>query len=509
LPHRATLLIDPRQVVGDLDRRVFGSFVEHMGRCVYTGIYEPEHPLADEQGFRTDVADLVRELGPTVLRYPGGNFVSSYRWEDGVCPRDQRPTRLDLAWRSVEPNHVGLDEFVPWARSVGAEPMMAVNLGTRGIHEAVDLIEYANHPGGTYLSDLRRKNGTDAPHDIKLWCLGNELDGPWQTGSKGAHEYGLLAAETAKAMRMVDPTIELVAVGSSYSAMPTFGTWERTMLEHTYEHVDHVSAHAYYEELEGDRGSFLASAVDMDAFIEAIVATADHVGAVKRSPKKLTLSIDEWNVWYQGRFVGHTNLDWEYARRLIEDQYTALDAVVIGSLMISMINHADRVAVACQAQLVNVIAPILTEPGGPAWRQSAFHPFALAARHARGQVLRTEVTSPRYDTARYGDVPLLQATATRDPETGEVCVLAVNRSQEEELVLDVDLLPLGAVRLLEHVVLAESPEDPHALNTAQDRDRVVPRAGAGAHTGDSSVTVPLPPVSWSLLRLAPGTDAGR
>ena len=293
----ATITLNPAFRVGAVDRRLFGTFVEHMGRCVYTGIYEPGHPSADEHGFRGDVADLVRRLGPTVVRYPGGNFVSGYRWEDGIGPPDERPRRLDLAWKAIETNAVGVDEFTRWSRQVGLDPVMAVNLGTRGVQEAVDLLEYCNHPGGTALSELRRSNGAKDPHDIKVWCLGNELDGPWQVGHKTAAEYGRLAAETARAMRMVDPTIELVACGSSNSQMPTFGSWEATTLEHCYDLVDYVSLHTYYDPLPLDLPSFLASAVDLDRMIDAIVATADHVGARLKSRRKLKLSVDEWNVW--------------------------------------------------------------------------------------------------------------------------------------------------------------------------------------------------------------------
>jgi alpha-L-arabinofuranosidase len=497
----ASVRLDPDSTVGPVERRLFGSFVEHMGRCVYTGIYEPAHSAADEWGFRQDVADLVRDLGVTVVRYPGGNFVSSYRWEDGIGPVAARPQRLDLAWRALEPNQVGTDDFVHWAKRAGVEPMMAVNLGTRGVQEACDLLEYCNHPDGTYLSDLRRANGSKEPHGIKLWCLGNELDGPWQIGQKTAEEYGRLAAETAKAMRMVDPSIELVAVGSSNSQMPTFGAWEATVLEHTYPDVDYISLHAYYEEHQGDLDSFLASAVDMDAFIDAVVATADHVGAKLRSSKKLKLSFDEWNVWYQQRFVGQGNLDWAYARPLIEDEYHVADAVVVGSLLISLLRHVDRVGVACQAQLANVIAPIRTEPAGPAWTQTIYHPFAHAARYARGEVLRVDTRSPRYPTARYGDVPLVSATATHDPDTGEVCVLAVNRALSEPLRLDVDLTALGELTVVEHLVLAD--DDIRATNTRHQPTRVTPRRVPGADHSDGQLSAALPPVSWNVLRLAP------
>ncbi|HEY3548793.1 MAG TPA: alpha-L-arabinofuranosidase, partial [Propionicimonas sp.] len=273
----ANVILDRSQGVAPVERRIFGSFIEHLGRCVYTGIYEPGHPTADEHGFRGDVLALVRELGVSTVRYPGGNFVSGYRWEDGVGPLAQRPRRLDLAWHSLETNEVGLDEFARWCRLAGCEPMLAVNLGTRGVQEALDVLEYANHPGGTALSDQRVANGSADPHDIRMWCLGNEMDGPWQVGHCSAAEYGALAARTAAAMKMVDPTLELVACGSSGSGMPTFGEWERVVLEAAYDHVDYISCHAYYQEHDGDLDSFLASSLDMEYFIETVVTTADHV----------------------------------------------------------------------------------------------------------------------------------------------------------------------------------------------------------------------------------------
>ncbi|HEX6447749.1 MAG TPA: alpha-N-arabinofuranosidase [Streptosporangiales bacterium] len=499
LTARATL--DPAFVVGELDRRLFGSFVEHMGRCVYTGVYEPGHPDATPEGFRRDVLELTREMGVSVVRYPGGNFVSGYRWEDGVGPVEERPARLDLAWRSIETNAFGLGEFIGWTRAAGVEPMLAVNLGTRGVQAAADLVEYANHPGGTLLSDRRRKNGADQPYDVRLWCLGNELDGPWQVGRKTAYEYGRLAAETAKAMRLVDPRVELVACGSSSRSMPSFGEWERVVLEQAYEYVDYVSLHAYYEEHDGDLASFLASAADMDAFIEEVVATCDHVKAVKRSDKRLRLSFDEWNVWNQRHFAGASSLPWQEAPRLIEDEYSVADAVVVGSFLVTLLRHADRVGVACQAQLANVIAPIRTEPGGPAWRQPTFWPFAQAARLARGEVLRVEPDAPVCDTKRHGEVPVVLAVATRDGATGAVSVFAVNRSVTDPVRLDLDVRALPALRLAEHSVLANG--DVRAVNTAADPDRVRPRPGTGAELGARSLSVTLPPVSWNVLHLLP------
>ncbi|WP_406292600.1 alpha-N-arabinofuranosidase [Streptomyces sp. NBC_00624] len=500
----ARFTLDPAFTVGDVSPRLFGSFVEHLGRCVYDGIHEPGHPAADEAGLRTDVLELIRELGVTAIRYPGGNFVSGYRWEDGVGPVDERPRRLDLAWRSTETNRFGLSEYIAFLKKIGpqAEPMMAVNLGTRGVREAIELQEYANHPAGTELSDRRIAHGDKDPFGIGLWCLGNEMDGPWQTGHKTAEEYGRLAAETARAMRQIDPSVELVACGSSSRSMPTFSAWEATVLAETYDLVDYVSLHAYYEELDGDRDSFLASAVDMESFIESVVATCDHIGARLKSSRRINLSFDEWNVWYMSRSqkaAEESPLDWPEAPRLLEDNYTVTDAVVLGTLLIALLRHADRVTVACLAQLVNVIAPIMTEPGGPAWKQTTFFPFAQAAQHGRGRVLDVRVDSPTYRTAKYGETDLLHATAVRDPETGAVTVFAVNRSQDEELPLEVALHGFDLAKIAEHQVLADS--DPDARNTLTDPDRVTPHQAQDTTFDGAVLRATLEPMSWNMIRL--------
>ncbi|TCC56074.1 alpha-N-arabinofuranosidase [Kribbella pittospori] len=499
----ARLVVDRAFVVGALDRRLFGSFVEHMGRCVYTGIYEPGHATADPEGFREDVLELVRELGVTTIRYPGGNFVSNYDWEDGVGPKDQRPRRLDLAWRAIEPNQFGTDEFVAWAGKAEVEPIWAVNLGTRGIKEAVELLEYCNLPAGTELPDRRVANGHEAPYGIKVWCLGNEMDGPWQIGHKTAEEYARLAEETANAMRRVEPGLELVACGSSNAGMPTFGEWERVVLERTYDLVDHISLHAYYEPHDGDQASFLAAAEEMDRMISSVVATADHVKALKRSDTEITLSFDEWNVWNQRHFPGELGLGIREVSPLIEDTYTVDDAVVVGSLLITLLRHADRVKIACLAQLVNVIAPIRTEPDGRAWRQTTFHPFALTARYAGPTVLQTAIgDGPEIDTAAFGRIPALWSTATYDESTGETAIFVVNRSETDKVDLEI---PLGrGLRVVEHLALYD--DDRAAANTADDPDRVVPRSVDGTEVVDGNCTATLPPASWHLIRLR--TDEG-
>jgi alpha-N-arabinofuranosidase len=499
---RARITVNPHYQVGPIHRRIFGSFIEHLGRAVYDGIFEPGHPTADGDGFRRDVIDLVKELGVSTIRYPGGNFVSGFRWEDSVGPIEDRPVRLDLAWHSTETNRVGLHEFSSWLEKVDSELMLAVNLGTRGVQEALDLLEYTNLDGRSTLSDQRAANGRTAPYGVTMWCLGNEMDGPWQLGQLSADDYGKIAAKTAKAMRQLDPTVELVACGSSGAAMPTFGDWERTVLKHAYDDVDYISCHAYYEEKDGDLGSFLASSVDMDGFISAVVATADSVRAEKRSEKQMNISFDEWNVWYMARYQDVdkiTGIDnWPVAPRLLEDKYSVADAVVVGSLLITLLRHADRVTSASLAQLVNVIAPVMTEPGGPAWRQTTFFPFAITSRLARGIVLETRVQSDGYETAEYGRVPVVDSVVAWDEETGQASVFLVNRAQSETTV-DVEVASLGLTHIKESVSLWDA--DVYATNTLADPERVSPRGNDSAVLDSGVLSVTLPPVSWTAIAL--------
>ncbi|HEV7956485.1 MAG: alpha-L-arabinofuranosidase [Microbacteriaceae bacterium] len=497
----ARIVIDRTAVVAPIDRRIFGSFVEHLGRCVYDGIYEPGHVTANEEGFRLDVVDLVKELGSTTIRYPGGNFVSGYRWEDGVGPRENRPVRRDLAWHALETNQVGTDEFARWCKLTGSELMMAVNLGTRGIDAALDLLEYTNHPSGTALSDQRIANGALDPYDIRMWCLGNEMDGPWQTGYMTADDYGKIAARTAQAMKAADKSLELVVCGSSGSAMPTFGDWERTVLEHSYEHVDYISCHAYYQERKGDLGSFLASSLDMQYFIETVVATADHVKHKLKSSKTIKLSFDEWNIWYldEHRVSDEVNEEWPIAPRQLEDVYSVADAVVLGNLLITLLKNHDRVGSASLAQLVNVIAPIMTEPGGPAWRQTTFFPFSVTSRLARGEVLRPRIDVETYATTVYGDAPLVDAVATVDAEVGKSALFLVNRSQTESIEVSIDVAGLAATAIDEALTLHD--DDVYAKNTLPNRERVGLRDLPGAVLEGGTLTVTLAPVSWSAIAL--------
>ena len=476
--------------------------MEHLGRHIYDGIYEPGHPSADADGFRTDVIELVKELGVTTIRYPGGNFVSGYRWEDGVGPSRERPRRLDLAWHSTETNEVGLHEFSAWLEKVGSDLMLAVNLGTRGTQEALDLLEYANVPVPTALTDQRVANGRAEPFGVQMWCLGNEMDGFWQLGHRNAEDYGKLASRTAKAMRMLDPDLELVVCGSSSRVMPTFGSWERTVLEHTFDDVDFISCHAYYQEHDGNAQEFLASAVDMSRFIDSVVATADHVAAMRDSTSgyDLVRRVERLvPAAAGGRGAPAPQLDdWPVAARLLEEKYHVLDAVVFGDLLITLLQHADRVRSASLAQLVNVIAPIMTEPGGPAWRQTTFLPFSITSRLAGRHAVRLAIESPVFTSERFGEVGTINGVATVDDDG--TSVFLVNRSLADAQVLEIDVTALGSgLSVRESHLIAD--DDIYAANTLEDPERVVPRS-ADATVTDGVLRIAMPAVSWVALRLA-------
>jgi alpha-N-arabinofuranosidase len=496
---KAAMIVDRDFKIGEIDDRIYGSFIEHLGRAVYGGIYEPDHPEADGQGFRQDVIELVKELKVPLVRYPGGNFVSGYDWEDGVGPKEKRPRRLELAWRTVETNEFGTNEFVSWADRVGAEVMMAVNLGSRGVDDARNLIEYCNHPGGTYLSDLRKSHGYAEPHRIKTWCLGNEMDGPWQIGHKEAEEYGKLAREAAKVMRMVDPSIELVVCGSSSTMMRTYPEWEAAVLDKTFNHVDYISMHIYFANYENDIGTFLANTINVDSYLNTVIATCDYIKAKKRKNKTINISFDEWNVWYHSRQPDTRIEPWSVAPPSLEDIYTFEDALLVGLMLITLLKHADRVKVACLAQLVNVIAPIMTVKGGPAWRQTIFYPFLHTSLFGRGQALRPVIESPVYDNATYGDVPILDATAVLNEEKEELTIFAVNRDQEGPLDLQVDVRSFDEYMILQHLVLEH--EDLKARNTADNPHEVVPHQDGSAVLESGRILAEIPKLSWNVIRL--------
>lgn len=480
--------------LGKVDENLFSSFIEHLGRAVYTGIYEPGHSMADEQGFRKDVIDMVKDLKVSLVRYPGGNFLSGYNWKDGIGPVDKRPVRLDRAWHTIEPNKIGIDEFYDWSLKAGTEIMGAVNMGTGTPQDAGDLVEYCNFDKGTYWSDLRRKNGHENPYKIKYWCIGNEMDGPWQICHLDAHDYGKKAVETAKIMKWTDENIKLVVCGSASSNMPTYPEWDRIVLEHTYDYADYISIHRYFENF-GNDDDFLASFYDMDQFIKTCTATCDYVKAYKRSNKTMNLSFDEWNIWYQHKKEPH---DWMVAPRILEDHYSLLDALAFGGMAITLLNHADRVKTACLAQLVNVIAPIFTEPGKGAYRQAIYWPFRDISVYGRGTTLKPVVKSEMKVTEKYGEVPAVIFAAVLSEDQTELSVFALNTNKTESSETTIDLSSFTKTEMFYRTEMYGN--DLSATNTLEEPNKVQ-NVNAPVTAPDHNIyTVDLKPASWNVMR---------
>jgi alpha-N-arabinofuranosidase len=494
----ATLAAHPEITSGRIDPRLFGSFVEHMGRVVYGGVYEPGHPTAGADGFRGDVIGLTRDMGVTCVRYPGGNFVSGLGWRDLTGPQAGRPRRLDLAWRAVETHQFGLPEFMDWAAAAGVEPMLAVNLGTAGVADAAAMVEYCNFPGGTRESDLRRQHGREQPFGVKTWCLGNEMDGDWQLGAKGAAEYGRLAREAAKAMRRVDESIEVAVCGTSKSDQPTFPAWDLEVLRHAYPHVDYLAVHQYYGGQELGTPAFLAQAADFDRYLTTLEGVLDVARAGHRSRKALGISVDEWGVWNFSQ-AGPEPEPWQVAPRLSEQIYTLRDALLFASLLLTLARHARRVRIACQSLLANISAAIMTEPGGAAWTQPIYHPFRDLAAWAGADVLRLAARGPVFDAGGERAVPAVDALALRRPGDGSVGVFAVNREPDADRVLALDIACSSGLAVAAHTVM--TADDPLATNQGRP-DTVAPRPSADSRISGGRLEATLPPLSWTAITLA-------
>ncbi|HEX3356894.1 MAG TPA: alpha-L-arabinofuranosidase C-terminal domain-containing protein, partial [Tepidisphaeraceae bacterium] len=433
---QTTLHLHTAFVIDKVDPRIFGGFLEHLGRAVYQGVYEPGSKHADETGCRKDVLNALRRLKFTAMRYPGGNFVSGYHWMDAVGPREKRPKTRDLAWQSLETNEFGPDEFVPLSRRMDWTPMMAVNLGTGTPEEARNWLEYCNIESGSKWSELRVANGHKSPHNIKLWCLGNEMDGPWQIGHVPAETYAINAQQTARMMKMVDPGVELVVCGSCALDLPTYLEWDRKVLEHCRNDVEYISLHRYVGNEAGDTPNFLAVTNSIDDQIESMNAVCQAVQKTKRLKKQVYLSFDEWNVWYRARTGAHMDGRGKFAPHLLEEVYNLEDAIVAAGFLNSFIRHADSVKIANIAQIVNVIAPILTR-GDEMILQTIFYPIEMYAKRREGTSLRIAIDGPGYESKDFGRATYLDASAILNGK--QLSVFACNRSLEESMDLVVRL----------------------------------------------------------------------
>jgi alpha-L-arabinofuranosidase len=504
----ARVYLDTRRCISPIDRNLFGSFLEHLGRAIYEGIYDPGSKLSDSNGFRKDTLEEIRKINVPIIRYPGGNFVSGYNWLDGVGPKKDRPTTLDKAWNSLNSNQFGTDEFMTWCKLAGTKPLMGLNLGTGTPEQAAALVEYCNVEKGTQWSELRRKNGIAEPYKVEHWCLGNEMDGPWQIGHMSAVEYGYKAADAARQMRYVDNSLKLIACGSASSGMPTYLEWDREVLEQCYEYVDGLSLHRYFDNSEttgGDSAHFLAMNLTMDRQITESLAVCDLVRGHKRSPKQLWLSFDEWNVWYRERRGDAVDGHKTSAPHLLEEIYNLEDALLVGGLLNTLIRNSSRVKIGCLAQLVNVIAPIMTNADG-VFLQTIFYPYSWALQFARGAALDVMVESSSYDVkGLYGSrdekttsVPHLDVSGSYDAASGTAVAFILNRDLAKAHDVEIVWEDKAPTKVTAAWVL--TGDDLKAVNSFQAPKKIVPAEFAKPGTSGGRTKFEVPAKSYTMVQ---------
>ena len=484
---------DPEHEVGSVDPRIFGGFLEHMGRAVYQGVYDPACAHASQDGYRTDVLSALHRLKMSVMRYPGGNFASGYHWLDGIGPTSERPITRELAWQSIEPNSFGSEEYLRLCKTMDWEPMLTVNLGTGTPEEARNWVEYCNAPAGTRYADLRFKNGSQAAHNVRLWCLGNEMDGPWQLGHVPAEQYAIRAQQAAKMMKDVDPSIETVVCGSSGPGMPTYIDWDRQVLEAMGDFADYISLHRYVGNPEDDILDYLAITNSIDRQIEEIDIVCKYVQAKRRAPKRTFLCFDEWNVWYKNMEMNGRG---QQAPHLIEEVYNLEDALVVAGFLNSFIRHADVVKVANLAQIVNVIAPIQTR-GNEMLIQSIFYPFEMISRRKKGTSLKPHVYGPKYTGRKNGEVTFIDSSGILDGT--RLHVFATNRNPKEAATVTVEVTR-REVKVLENAEILTGP-GPKEANSYENPDLIKSQPFDRLEVKGRNACFNLPPLSFAALTL--------
>jgi len=499
---KAKVTLDKDYVIAPVDEKMFSSFVEPLGRCIYGGLYEPGHPTADENGFRTDVLEYTRPLNLTMNRFPGGNYVSTYRWEDSIGPKELRPRRADPAWLSIEPNQFGINEFADWSKANGGSGiMMTLNLATRGIMEALDCVEYCNLKGGTYWSDLRAAHGYKDPHNIRYWCLSNEIDGIWQVGQTTGGRYGELARETSKAIKLLDPEIKTVLAGSSAPTQPTFPVFDYEALDQAYDFVDYISVHQYLNNRKGDTKDFLGKSLVTKQYLKDIIAVVDMVKSKHNATNKVNISFDEFNVWHTMGGNARFEYPWQQAAPILEDTYTQADAVALGTMFTALLEQCDRVEIACVSELCNCISQLRTRTGGGIWAYPPYYTWLLFNKYARGTSIKPVVKEvPKYDSSSLTDVPYLEIAAV-EAEDGTLNLFAANRSMEEALPLEVILRGFEDGEVLEHIVLES--ENATDTNSEEKPLNVVPHNGGDAALDGNVLSAVLPKLSWNVIRIRP------
>ena len=500
---KAKVILDKDFIISEIDEKVFSSFVEPLGRCVYGGLYEPDHPSSNEDGFRQDIMEYIRPLNLTLNRFPGGNFTSTYRWEDGIGPKEKRPRRVEVAWQCIETNEFGLDEFAKWSHQNNSDVMMTVNLATRGVLEAMDCVEYCNFEGGTYWSEQRKKNGFEDPLNYKYWCLTNEIDGDWQVGQKPAREYGLLAREAAKGIKLIDSEIKTILAGSSSPGQETFPSFDAEALDMAFEQVDYLSVHHYIGNYDGDSENYLAKPIITNRYFEDIAATIAYIKRKHKSDHNVFVSFDEFNTWHSIIQEERFEKRWRIAPPLLEDTYTAEDALALGGMLLAVLRHSNIVKIACVSELVNCISHIRTRNNGGCWVLPPYYSFLHYCMYGRGTSLETKVISDTYNSKDFLNVPYLDAQAVMG-EGETINIFAINRSLDEELKLEVELRGFEDYRVEKYIVL--TADDTKATNTEENPNNVIPKEKNDAKCTEGIVSTVLDKMSWNVICLKKKED---
>ncbi len=522
--------LHPDYQIGEIDRRLFGAFLEPIGDWVYGGVWNPNHPQADDLGFRRDIMELTREMGVTAVRLPGGNFTSGWEWKDSIGPKEQRKAHLDLAWRQYETNAVGHDEYLEWARRVGTEPLYTLNLGTGTIQDALHCVEYTRLPGGTWWSDLRRQNGYEEPHQVRTWCLGNEMDGPWQISSfeKDPKAYGIKAHETAKVVKWIDPQAETVVCGSSTPNNRTYPNWDLEVLKECYEMVDYLSLHYYHNAPAGDIAAYLSASNAFEDFLNTEIAACDVVQTMLHHPRKMMIAFDEYGCSYtpqrevtKGRagaidhsiypeFSTHIQRPFRFndpENPPVKEEAGGqmLETIGLISVLMMLMRHADRVKIGCMTVgLFNIGHNAET-----VWKNVGYYPFEMMIRHARGISLQPVVNGPGFDSeayntedfnqsAAYRNMPYIEAAASLNPENDEVSIFVINRNWEESMPVELDVSGFEGYHLAEHVELFTENDE---INTAENPNAVVPHKNEQTVMQDGKICAELKKLSFNMIRL--------
>ncbi len=528
---KASLTLHPSFRIGSISPRLFGAFLEPIGAMVNGSMYNPKHPTADELGLRRDFIQGLREARLPCVRLPGGNFVSGWSWKDSIGPREQRKTRLDLAWFQYVPNDVGHDEYLQWAERVGAEPLYTVNLGTGSLNDAADIVEYTNFEGGTYWSDLRKKNGHAAPYKVKVWYLGNEMDGPWQIASweKNPTGYGVLAHETSKAMKFIDPAIETAACVSSSPFLSHYPEWDRKVLEECYETVDYISMHHYHSAPLGCLPALLAGYQAFESYIRTEIGLCDYVKTKLRTKKTMLLSMDEFGAMMrpagrphyglngrehalsfysfdpERKYVRHDPDDWS-TRRLPPSAGEMPRALGTMSVLLTLLRHADRVKIGCAT---GGLGDLCMTDREHAWKGACHYPFTQLIRFATGTSLLPVVDCETYDVEGYAiddmnqyagfeKAAYIQAAAALNEEENALTVFVINADWEGPQELTVDARGFAGWAFAGHTALYGNKDGD--CNTFAHPDVLTPRDIPGTRCEKGLLTAVLPRLSWNVFR---------